>query len=364
MAIDLTHPILRDQLAELYQQGDTVLFIWKNEEGWPLEFVSLNVKKILGYSVEEFSDPSLQYAELIHPQCRERVLQEVAKFTDSSHSSFTHKDYRLKSKAGKYIWVKDTTVMRRSSTGEVLYYIGHITDHSSHYELLQATKMATVGQLSAGIAHEIKNPLFVALLTIQKLEKQIKQTEDNATTDKYFVQVQNNLMRIDRIVKSLLHFSRNEANAPKKPIPISVFLDDILTLVADSAKIKNVALTVQPFEDIIITCDDIQVGQVLLNLIHNSIDALEELDEKWIKINIEPKGAMLSITVTDSGTVISQEVAANMFDSFYTTKKDGKGTGLGLSLSRQFIKNSGGSLHLLSQKGGHTCFEISLPLTK
>ena len=118
----------------LFFEGPLVLFQWKREEGWPVEFVSPNVKDLLGYTAEDFTSGRIKYAELIHPEDIERVAEEVEYHTRNKSPSWTHQDYRLKRKDGSYIWVLDHTMPLLDSNGEIVGYYGYVMDITERHE--------------------------------------------------------------------------------------------------------------------------------------------------------------------------------------------------------------------------------------
>ncbi len=126
---------LNGQRPELiFPSGPVVFFQWKRAEGWPVEFVSPNVADLLGYTPEDFISGRVKYAELIHPEDIERVLQEVMYNTERKSPSWTHQDYRLRRKDGRYIWVLDHTALLLDQSGEVKGYYGYILDITDKHE--------------------------------------------------------------------------------------------------------------------------------------------------------------------------------------------------------------------------------------
>lgn len=118
----------------LFFEGPLVLFQWRKGKGWPVEFVSPNVERLLGYTMDYFTSGKISYAELVHPEDIERVAQEVQYHTENRSSSWTHQDYRLKRKDGKYIWVLDHTIPLLDSKGEIVGYYGYLMDITERHE--------------------------------------------------------------------------------------------------------------------------------------------------------------------------------------------------------------------------------------
>ena len=127
--------------TNIINASPAVAFLWKNEEGWPVEYVSENVKELLGYSVEEFMQAKVLYANIIHPDDIVKVEKEVNKFSENFKiNSFKHKAYRLITKTGKIKWVSDDTVIKRNNKNEITHYQGVILDVTEHIKSKNALK--------------------------------------------------------------------------------------------------------------------------------------------------------------------------------------------------------------------------------
>jgi C4-dicarboxylate-specific signal transduction histidine kinase len=168
-------------------------------------------------------------------------------------------------------------------------------------------------------------------------------------------------LRIARIVRGLKAFSRESAKDPKEVIKISSVINDALDLCGEKLKYHAIDVRLKELGDIEIACRPTQISQVLVNLLGNSFDAIQNLNEKWIEIKVEKYGTMLSISVTDSGRGIPADVAQKIMHPFFTTKEVGKGTGLGLSISKGLIEDHGGRF-FLDSTSPNTRFVIELPI--
>jgi len=227
---------------------------------------------------------------------------------------------------------------------------------------LQTSRMAVLGEMAAGVAHEINNPLMILnsiLFIIQKLILSKKYEQIPEKLDK----IQNTISRIGRIVQGLRMFARDGTNDPMVPTDITLVIKESLELCSENLKYKNVKIAFEKnsSEDIIVDGRATQISQVVLNLISNAKDAVENLPEKWIKIELEKSDHQVLIKIIDSGKGLPTEVRDRLFQPFFTTKEHGQGTGLGLSISSGIIQNHNGSIYLDS-KNPNTCFVISLPL--
>lgn len=225
-----------------------------------------------------------------------------------------------------------------------------------------AAKLASLGEFSANVAHEINNPLTIIEVASRQLKETLKDSpvdieKISGITDK----ISETTQRISKIVRSLKSLSKN---ADEEPFTNTTFLNIIepaKEIASQKLTEHNIALKISILtEDIALFGNEVQLGQVILNLISNSIDAIKELDERWIEIKYRPSFAWTDIFITDSGLGIPAEIQDKIMTPFFTTKGTPEGTGLGLSISKSIIENHSGQLTLLSDRP-HTTFRIRLP---
>lgn len=144
-------------------------------------------------------------------------------------------------------------------------------------------------------------------------------------------------------------------------VKINEILSDTLDLSAERFKNKGIQLSAHsPEQNLFLHCISYQVVQVLVNLLNNAYDAVENIKEKWVKINISDSSETLEISVTDSGSGIPEDVAKNLFQPFFSTKRVRYGTGLGLSVSKSILIKHGGDL-VLDSESPNTCFKLIFP---
>lgn len=228
-------------------------------------------------------------------------------------------------------------------------------------------KMASLGEMAAGLAHEVNNPLAIisgyaeAMIMFARKEKpNVKRMEEIS------IKMLTTTYRISQIIKGLKSFSRDSSDDKFTPIPIIDILEE--TLVFCKEKFKSHGVTLQIAEkdkNLFIEARPVEISQVLLNLLNNSFDAITELDEKhqWIEIIIERIDNNMKLSVIDGGSGIDSEIAEKILEPFFTTKGVNKGTGLGLSISKNIINKHGGSFEI-DLKHHHTKFDIEIPLSR
>ena len=237
-------------------------------------------------------------------------------------------------------------------------------------QLMEAGKMASLGELSAGVAHEINNPLAIILTERQIL---LDLADQNAALDEPFkkdlkeslAQIDVQVNRCKRITHNLLRFSRRTRSVIEK-VDLNDFLGEIVELMEREARSSGIKFLSEPDEGLQpILSDPSQLQQVFLNLITNAIDAHNGRPYGTIRITTKAEGQKekVRITVADTGSGIPKENLSKIFDPFFTTKPVGRGTGLGLSICYSIIQRLGGTISVKSEVGEGTEFTLELPFT-
>lgn len=226
-----------------------------------------------------------------------------------------------------------------------------------HGQLFRSEKLASLGKLAAGVAHEINNPLTGVLtnasLLLEDFEKDDPRKEDVQV-------VVNETIRCREIVKRLLDFSR-QTKPQKKQTDVNTLIDNIILLVRNQTSFRNIQI-----EKILdgklpqIMADPDQIQQVFINLILNAADVMPKGGKLILETKVIPIKDFIEIRITDTGTGIPEELRTRIFDPFFTTKENG--TGLGLALSYGIVEQHGGTINLESKIGKGTTFIIHLPV--
>lgn len=228
-------------------------------------------------------------------------------------------------------------------------------------QMVHQSRLASLGEFSAGVAHEINNPLAViggrGMIIKRKIEKYPELASVNSDLDK----IANMVNRISKIIVGLRNFARDSSSEDKKLFEVSKLMEDVQDL--SQARMNNRGIqfkfNVEP-KDLKIFAREIQLSQVFINLLNNSIDAIDTLPDKWIEVSAWAESTYIYIRFQDSGNGISQEVRDKIFQPFFTTKEAGRGTGIGLSISMGIIRTHGGELYY-DAKEAHTTFLIKIP---
>jgi C4-dicarboxylate-specific signal transduction histidine kinase len=228
-------------------------------------------------------------------------------------------------------------------------------------QLVQAGKLATLGELTTGVAHELNNPLNNIGLFVGNVIDRVRlgKLDASIVTDleKAMVQVR----KATDIISHLRTFGR-AAPVSVETVDVDEVIERSLTLVQEQLKLRGIEVEMELCRDeLVLHGNFIQLEQVFINLLTNARDALEDAATKRIRIVTQREGELIRITVDDTGPGIPPEIEARVFDPFFTTKEVGSGTGLGLSITYSIVKEHGGEITVSSRPGQGAKFEIELP---
>lgn len=227
-------------------------------------------------------------------------------------------------------------------------------------QLFGQSKYSELGMMSAGIAHEINNPLAIIQAKTTQLLRILRNPERQQEVSDGLEQILYTSERINRTIQGVRDFVHQDDRVPDEEFTAKHLVDDVMAFCGQRMKNHGVNLRFYGLENCTLQGHKIQLEQVLLNLLNNSFDAIEFLPDKWIEMSVHDKGRMTQIYFKDSGSGIPPEVASRIMEPFYTTKDVGKGTGLGLALARGIVEKHGGSLTYVSNVR-HTTFLLELP---
>ena len=234
--------------------------------------------------------------------------------------------------------------------------------------LLQSSKMAALGKMAAGIAHEINNPLAVIgekagwIKDLLKMED-ISGSENFQEYADAVNKIEQHINRAKTVTHRLLGFARRMEPVTER-VSINNVLDESVSFLENEARYRNIDIQADYAADLpLITSDSSQLQQVFLNILNNGIDAIGKDGEIVIHTKLITKINTISIEISDNGPGIPKDTLNKIFDPFFTTKEVGKGTGLGLSISYSIVEKLGGRIMVASEEGHGTTFTIYLPVT-
>ncbi len=253
----------------------------------------------------------------------------------------------------------------KDKNGSPLFLTGTCRDRTVEIEMekslesermksIHTAKLASLGEMSAGVAHEINNPLAIIAGNIDLLSTFKENPEKfKAKSDAILKATE----RIAKIVSGLRKFSRTTEQSTYKQEPLATLVSEALVITQTKVKKFGVKVVTNIQNEDSIYCDAVEIEQVLVNLINNAVDAIKNHSEKWVVINGLSKDKRITLQVIDSGPGISAEIEQKLFQPFFTTKLVGEGTGLGLSISKGILDQHKASISL-NRKFMNTCFEI------
>ncbi len=248
--------------------------------------------------------------------------------------------------------------------GAVIQALNSMSEELSHREdeLIQSKKLASLGILTAGVAHELTNPLN----NISMIAQTYAELYENLSADQrveFMNKVEGETERIRKIVKNLLDFSRPK-DANLKEADINAVIYKTMGLVQNMLDVSNIDTKLNLAQKLPhVYIDEHQIQQVLVNLITNAVQAMSSRGSLYIGSRRGQNGSSVELTVMDTGKGIPPEYLPHIFDPFFSTKGDG-GTGLGLSVSYGIIKNHKGDIRVESKVGVGTTFTIEFPIYK
>jgi two-component system, NtrC family, sensor kinase len=285
----------------------------------------------------------------------------VAQFESQGFISSTEIDLNTSDGGRRRVVLSASPAAADSASDGVIYFlIKDIEDQRQmRAQMAQADKLASIGELSAGIAHEINNPLGIILgftqLMLRHQDRETSLFSDLKTIEKH-------TRHCKTIVEDLLNFART--SPPKKELwDIHTIIDDVLQFVQQHGKPADVQFQKfydQPMAPLLV--DEKKIKQVFINLIMNAKHAVGPQGLISIRTRKDARACMAIIQVSDNGCGIEKNDISRIFDPFFTTKPTGEGTGLGLSVSYGIIRNHGGDIFVESQKGRGATFTVALPI--
>ncbi|HEY2545315.1 MAG TPA: PAS domain S-box protein [Candidatus Acidoferrum sp.] len=323
-------------------------------------FVSPRCQEVLGYEHAETAD--MELGGRTHAEDLPILL---ALFDDiiQGRQTFASLEIRVRHKLGDWRRVRFNFSPLADETGKIegVVLSGRDVTELKRLEeqLIQAEKLAAMGQMLAGVAHELNNPL-TAILGVTELLRE-GHTDADATKRQLEI-THRQARRAARIVQNLLEFSR-PASPQKKPVDLNSIIDRTLQLHEHSLRRNNVEIDFRPQPDYPgVIGDANQLIQVFLNLVTNAEQAIREVRESGrIQIRFARIGSRISVTFQDDGVGIRPDSVQRLFDPFYTTKRPGGGTGLGLSICLSIVREHGGTIEAEALPAGGSAFTVYLP---
>ena len=356
-----------EKYRTLFDNDPTPIFIIDRDN---YEVIDMNqrAKDVYGYKVQELYGTS--FLELGDPDDDEVIsgLRHLSK----EHSMLFSKRRHYK-KGGHPFFVN--IIVSYAEYGGKNVLIANTTDITEIVEketqLIQASKMTTLGVMAAGMAHEINQPLNVIQICADFFLKMIKKGKPIPDEDlkSMAIDIVENVDRASKVIKHVRDFAR-QTEVVRNKLNINNPIKDIFKVLGHQLKVHQIDLVLDLDENLPpVLADHNRIEQVFINLVTNAIDAMDEKTSKASDKSIEKvltvkswlENGFVAVSVADTGIGMSEEVLEKLFEPFFTTKKTGKGTGLGVSISYGIIKDYEGKIEVQSKSGEGTTFKVKFP---
>ncbi len=342
---------------------------------WEIELVDLTdffrsvvywsdeVFRILGYEPGEIEATTENFFRAVHPDDRDRLKEAVDSLIETGTTSPV--EHRVIRPDGSVRIVSELSELQYDAQHRPVRMIGTVQDvtelRATETQLVFADRMASVGTLAAGVAHEINNPLAAVVANLDLLALALRDVSD-AETLGYLHDARDGADRVRAIVRDLMVYSRSD-DTHRDPVDVQRVLDSALRMAAH--EFRNRARVVREYQPVpAVIANESRLAQVFLNLLRNAAQAIAEGAPADHEIKVacgrDDRGRVV-ITVSDTGCGIPASARLRVFAPFFTTKPLGVGTGLGLSISQRIIADLGGEVDFESELGKGTTFRIALP---
>ena len=354
-----------DLVLDAVQDG-----IWDWDGTTERTYFSRHYFAMLGYEATERVAAGDTFANLLHPDDRERVLRDLTEqHRQDTGTAFTN-TFRMRRADGSWAWIESRgRVVARDHTGQATRIVGTHRDVSDTRALedqfRQAQKMEAIGKLAGGIAHDFNNLLTTIAATAELLSEDLANDPRRQDVENIALAA----ARARTLTRQLLAFSRQEVEQVGT-VDVGEVIRTIEPLLHRMMAAGQQFILDQPPGTRWVHLDPAQLELALLNLVGNARDAMPDGGEVRLRLDYHPHVGPndrwrdrphLRLTVSDTGTGIDQDVVNRIFEPFFTTKPMGEGTGLGLATVYAFVSRSGGEISVTSSTGGGTTFTILLP---
>ena len=319
-------------------------------------FVSSRIRDLLGYRPDDWLRKKVEDLEDYSPE-----LLALYRDLMAGRRMFGSSEYRARHRDGVWRTMRASASPLFDAEGKlngVIVSVRDITvEKKLEQQIIQSERLAAMGQMIGGFAHELNNPL-TSILGMSEL---LQDADVSEGTKKQLLILQQQSRRAAEIVQNLMYFSRPPA-AGKSSIDLGELIQRTLHLHAYSLRKSNITVDYLRESSVPVSGDSHQLMQVFLNLILNSEQAIREVrDRGTLRIRMEKGDKSVSVVFQDDGPGIPAEILPNIFDPFYTTKRPGRGTGLGLSICKAIMREHNGNVEAASGPGGGAVFTVTLP---
>lgn len=336
---------------------------------WDLKTMVLNwdqyMFELFAFPEKDFKNDFSSFESRLLPDDNVRINSELEDCFKKNKKEFKS-EFKIKIPSSEEIKIIAVTALcfydKQGKPSRLIGTNWDITEQrKSEIKLIESSKFATLGEMAAGIAHEINNPLTIIKGKADQISLSI--SKNNLDLEKLKIEIDkisSTAQRIAKIINGLRSFSRDSSNEPFANTELAKVIEDSVSMCFEKFKSRGVKFMHSVPLSLMVECRPIQLSQVILNLLNNAFDAALSQSDKWIHLDVTEHNDLVKITVTDCGQGIPEASAKKLMMPFFTTKDIGKGTGLGLSISKGIIDDHKGRLYY-DHLSANTRFVIELP---
>ena len=356
--------------------------VFKGYKDWSVEFIDDKIELLTGYEPHEFNTKRLKWSDLIVKKDIETAQKTFVSALKKDKSYV--REYRIKTKAGKPIWLQERSQIICDAKGEICYVSGVFFDINDRKQaekekgkleaqLFHAQKMEAIGTLAGGIAHDFNN-ILQAIFGYAQMLMLTKKSSD--PENKKLAEIQKAAQRAKELTDRLLIFGR-KVEIKLRPVDLNHQIKLVSKLLERTIP-KMIHMELKLSDNLkIINADPLQLEQIIMNIGINARDAMPEggklifetknviLDELYCKSHLgSTPGEYTQLIIADTGHGMEKEIWEHIFEPFFTTKETGKGTGLGMAVVYGIVKSHGGYITCHSEPGQGATFKIYFPVLK
>jgi len=354
---------MSERMSAVLEHAPIASYECLQDDGWTMQYLSPYVKSITGYPAEDFLSNKVMFGNIIHKDDSAFVSEMINRAVKSGE--IFELEYRIFHSSGSIRFISERGQIS-DKTGNLVGVILDITKkveadrllEIQKLQIIRSSKLSSLGEMSAGIAHEINNPLTIISGSVGLLVKFSDNPEKWMSTVE---KIKKSCDRIARIVSGLKKFSRTDEKKNLKNHNLTDIVKESLILVDAKSKQNATKILIDLQKVSSIICDEVEIEQVLVNLLSNAIDAAVNSPEKWVKVALFQESNQVVLRVMDSGSGVATDIRDKIFEPFFTTKKIGQGTGLGLSIVKGILDEHNATVTVRSEFP-NTCFEIRFPV--
>jgi PAS domain S-box-containing protein len=365
-------------LLSLFDKGDATLFKWINNKDLQIEYVSLSIFKLLGYSKEEFLSKNIEYSSYIHPDDLVKVINELKEALKENKEYFKHEPYRVITKDKIEKWVLHYTVTQKDNNEKITHFIAYITDITEQVHnqemMYHQSKIASLGEMLGNISHQWRQPLSVISTTATgtRLKKELDILSDEEFYDN-MKSINEHAQYLSETIDNFRDFSQVSDDSKKK-VKLKDSLYKVFSLIRDPFKNSNIEIIENLDDEIYIVCNESIFIQAIINILNNAKDALNQINivnfDKYVFITLEREKDFYSIKIKDNGKGIEKKSISKIFEPYFTTKYKSQGTGIGLYMTNQILeKHLNATIEAenieytyLNEKYKGALFQIKIPI--